>query len=119
MTSNNSKTCFVTIGATASFAGLVKDVLSKPFFQALEAQGYTDLLVQYGQDGQELFDSCLTVAKNTESGSVIDVTGFALDKQGLGKYMAQAKGARTGGHEGVVISHAGTWSPGVRMAPAY
>ena len=107
MASPNSKTCFVTIGATASFEGLIKDVLSEHFFQALEAQGYTDLLVQYGQDGQQLFDSCITAAKNTECGSVINVTGFALDKQGLQKYMLQARASQNGGSEGVVISHAG------------
>ncbi|EME46670.1 glycosyltransferase family 1 protein [Dothistroma septosporum NZE10] len=108
MTPNNNKTCFVTIGATASFAGLIEDVISEHFFRALEVQGYTDLLVQYGQDGQELYESCIAAAKNTESGSVIKVTGFALDKQGLERYMIQAKGSRNEGHEGVVISHAGS-----------
>lgn len=108
MTSSH-KTCFVTIGATASFSGLIKTVLSGDFFQALESQGYTDLLVQYGQDGEELFNSCVTEAKNTESGSVLQVHGFALDKAGLRNYMLQARGGKDG-QEGVVISHAGMLS---------
>ncbi|KAK4504159.1 hypothetical protein PRZ48_005075 [Zasmidium cellare] len=104
---STSKTCFVTIGATASFSGLVKAVLSAEFFQALESQGYTELLVQYGQDGEELFNTCVTEAKNTESGSVLKVHGFPLDKAGLTRYMTQARGGKDG-QEGVVISHAGS-----------
>ena len=102
-----SKTCFVTIGATASFSGLIKGVLQHDFLEALETQGYTDLLVQYGKDGQELFDSHITRAKNSESGSVLNITGFTIDKAGLAKYMKQAKGGNGGGQEGVVVSHAG------------
>lgn len=103
----SSKTCFVTVGATASFSGLVKGVLQHDFLEALENQGYTDLLVQYGEDGQKLFDSLITTAKNSESGSVLNIKGFTIDKAGLAKYMRQAKGI-DGGQEGVVISHAGT-----------
>lgn len=103
-----SKTCFVTIGATASFSGLVRGVLQHDFLEALEKQGYTDLLVQYGKDGQELFDSCITAAKNSESGSFLRIAGFTIDKAGLAKYMKQAKGGN-GNQEGVVISHAGEW----------
>ncbi|KAM3425005.1 UDP-N-acetylglucosamine transferase subunit ALG13 [Cercospora zeina] len=103
----SSKTCFVTIGATASFSGLVKGVLQQDFLEALEQQGYTDLLVQYGEDGQKLFDSLITSAKNSESGSVLNIKGFTIDKAGLAKYMKQAKGG-DGGQEGVVISHAGS-----------
>ncbi|KAF7188525.1 UDP-N-acetylglucosamine transferase subunit alg13 [Pseudocercospora fuligena] len=106
MAISNRKTCFVTIGATASFSGLIKGVLSPDFLEALEKQEYTDLLVQFGQDGQELFNEHITAAKNSESGSLISITGFALDKAGLGRYMRQAKGV--GAREGVVISHAGS-----------
>ncbi|PPJ54766.1 hypothetical protein CBER1_04017 [Cercospora berteroae] len=103
----SSKTCFVTIGATASFSGLVKGVLQQDFLEALERQGYTDLLVQYGEDGQRLFDSLIAPAKNSESGSILNIKGFTIDKAGLAKYMKQAKGV-DGGQEGVVISHAGS-----------
>jgi len=98
-----SKTCFVTIGATASFPALVKAVLSAQFLSALQSQGYTELLVQYGQDGgKELYESSMQQAKATVQSSGVKVSGFELDKAGLGKYMRQA---RQGG--GVVISHAG------------
>lgn len=96
------KTCFVTIGATASFHPLIQAALSAPFLSALQTHGYTDLLIQYGQDdGQRLFDAYLQTAKTNGSLSAISVSGFALDKAGLGKYMRKAS-------NGVVISHAGT-----------
>lgn len=102
------KACFVTIGATAPFSSLIQAVLQHDFLDALEKQGYTDLLLQYGTDGQDLFDSHLTAAKNSESGSVLNITGFTIDKAGLAKYMQQAKGGNgTGRQEGVVVSHAG------------
>lgn len=104
------KTCFVTIGATASFSSLIRAVLSADFFQALELHGYTELLVQYGKDGQKLYEENVTAAVNTESGSVLQVNGFALDKAGLQRYMLQAKGSKNASEEGVVISHAGTLS---------
>ncbi|KAK5112719.1 hypothetical protein LTR62_003817 [Meristemomyces frigidus] len=97
-----SKTCFVTIGATASFAALVKAVLSTPFLAALKQQGYEELLVQYGEEGKALYDSAVSTAQ----GSGVKISGFGIDKAGLGRYMRQARGKD--GKEGVVISHAGS-----------
>lgn len=99
------KTCFVTIGATASFATLVQSVLTSPFLSALKQHGYTDLLVQYGAEGKEMFERAEKLGNAAASG--VNVKGFDLDPAGLGKHMKVAKGAR-GAQEGVVISHAGT-----------
>ncbi|KAI6853006.1 hypothetical protein KC343_g10540 [Hortaea werneckii] len=108
MATSSPKTCFVTIGATASFAALIRSALSSDTLSALSKLGYTDLVVQYGQDGKELFDSAMQQVK-TAGGSNVNVTGFDLDKAGLGKYMRQAKGGGSrGGQEGVVVSHAGS-----------
>ncbi|RMZ12844.1 hypothetical protein D0860_02776, partial [Hortaea werneckii] len=102
------KTCFVTIGATASFAALIRSALSSDTLSALDKLGYTDLVVQYGQDGKELFEGAMQQVK-TAGSSNVNVTGFDLDKAGLGKYMRQAKGGGSrGGQEGVVVSHAGS-----------
>jgi len=107
--SSSPKTCFVTIGATASFAALIRSALSPDTLSALGKLGYTDLVVQYGQDGQELFDSAMQQVKTAGSSSNVNVTGFDLDQAGLGKYMRQAKGGGArGGQEGVVVSHAGS-----------
>ena len=104
----SQKTCFVTIGATASFERLIESVLKPDFVKALEEQGYTDLLVQYGEGGKDLYEVYeYQVPKDT---TTLKITGFDLDKAGLGKYMRQAKAAgasNKGASEGVVISHAG------------
>ncbi|KAI7334675.1 hypothetical protein KC354_g17948, partial [Hortaea werneckii] len=109
--SSSPKTCFVTIGATASFAALIRSALSSDTLSALSRQGYTDLVVQYGQDGKELFDAAMQQVKTAATSSHVNITGFDLDKAGLGKYMRQAKGSGSrgaGGQEGVVVSHAGS-----------
>jgi beta-1,4-N-acetylglucosaminyltransferase len=106
MAPSSGKTCFVTIGATASFVGLIKAALAPDFLSALESHGYTHLLVQYGRDGKALFDSYIGSLDKIN----IHIDGFDLDKSGLSKYMLQAKGGRnTGLPEGVVVSHAGKW----------
>lgn len=104
------KTCFVTIGATASFTGLIKAVLAPDFCKALESQEYTHLLVQYGQDGKELFELCLQQSQDLGTLSSLQIGGFAIDPSGLRQYMIQAKGRHTKppAAEGLVISHAGS-----------
>lgn len=113
----STKLCFLTVGATASFSALIEAAVSPPFLAALEAQGYTELSVQYGQDGKNLFEKCKAAAQSTSP--KVKVTGFDLDKLGLGKHMRRAKGGSGGTKEaveGVVISHAGTFRPGVTNA---
>ncbi|KAK5685570.1 N-acetylglucosaminyldiphosphodolichol N-acetylglucosaminyltransferase catalytic subunit alg13 [Elasticomyces elasticus] len=102
----STKTCFVTVGATASFHDLVKGVLVPSFLKALQSHNYTDLVVQYGVDGKQTFDSAMKAAGS----SGIQISGFELEKAGLGKYMRLAKGSGKEAQEGVVISHAGSGS---------
>jgi beta-1,4-N-acetylglucosaminyltransferase len=99
----SSKLCFLTIGATASFSALIEAAVSPAFLSALESQGYTELSVQYGQEGKQLFEKCRAVAPGNLN---LKVTGFDLDRSGLGRHMRRAKGAKDAS-EGVVISHAG------------
>lgn len=113
MAEKPQKTCFVTIGATASFDALVKAVLSPTFCQALELQNYTILLIQYGRGGQGLYEKCLSDLK-AASNTKLSISGFDLDMNGLAQYMKAAKGLpsinppTTTSTEGVVISHAGS-----------
>jgi len=101
-----SKLCFLTVGATASFSALIEAAISPAFLAALESQGYTELSVQYGQDGKQLFEKCKATAQSTSS--KVKVTGFDLDRLGLGKHMRRAKGGSGNeSMEGVVVSHAG------------
>jgi hypothetical protein len=99
----SSKLCFLTVGATASFSALIEAAVSPTFLTALESQGYTELSVQYGQDGKPLFEKCRSIAQGS---SKLKVTGFDLDKTGLARHMRRAKGGKDA-TEGVVISHAG------------
>jgi beta-1,4-N-acetylglucosaminyltransferase len=99
----SSKLCFLTVGATASFSALIEAAVSPAFLTALDSQGYTELSVQYGQDGKQLFEKCKSVAQGS---SKLKVTGFDLDRAGLGRHMRRAKGVKDA-VEGVVISHAG------------
>ena len=105
-TMTSTKLCFLTVGATASFSALIEAAVSPAFLAALEAQGYTELSIQYGQDGKQLFEKCKAAAQSKSPN--VKVTGFDLDKLGLGKHMRRAKGGSTKESvEGVVISHAG------------
>lgn len=108
--SKPSKTCFVTIGATASFSALIKAVLSKDFCKALQSHKYTDLLIQYGKDGKTLYEQSLSLnEEDFQGGSQLNISGFDIDMAGLGRYMRQAKGTGVkGAVDGVVVSHAGS-----------
>ena len=101
------KVCFATIGATASFASLIHAVLSPSFLHTLSQNNYTELIVQYGADGEPPYTSRLQAINDTHG---VKVSGFGLDQRGLSAYMALAKGVEEGGSEGVVISHAGVHS---------
>jgi beta-1,4-N-acetylglucosaminyltransferase len=103
------KVCFVTIGATASFSSLIRATVSSSFCHSLEQNQYTDLVVQYGADGDALFQSLLQDIVSSEQGSIINVSGFGLDTNGLDEYMKLAKTGGSGsGAEGLVVSHAGS-----------
>lgn len=111
-----TKTCFVTVGATVPFDGLIKAVLEPNFLRSLRDAEYTDLQVQHGYDDEDnLFSRLSSQADISEfcRSSTLTLTGFSFDKAGLGKYMRGAKGVapRSPGTdnavEGAVISHGG------------
>ncbi|KAI9853894.1 MAG: N-acetylglucosaminyldiphosphodolichol N-acetylglucosaminyltransferase catalytic subunit alg13 [Vezdaea acicularis] len=105
-----SRTCFVTIGATASFNDLLSNVLKPKFLEALRGAGYTDLLLQYGTEGKTIFEKFLEDEKLGKNYNCnLRINGFAFNKKGLGQEMRAAKG-ENGAAEGVVISHAGSGS---------
>lgn len=110
----NSKICFVTVGATASFDGLLKTVLEGPFLEALHDANYSGLTIQYGQgEGKRLFDGFVSAKGNEVKQRLgIELSGFDFNTEGLGQDMQRAKGGETGSGaaEGLVISHAGQQS---------
>ena len=104
------KRCFVTVGATASFFGLIEEVLSEPFLTALLDQGYNDLRIQYGKGGQKLFEDHVWLLSN-DIKSKITISGFEYDKNGLLPEMQAAKrdykSSPYPGLVGCAVSHAG------------
>lgn len=107
MVERTPRTCFVTIGATARFDSLIQAALSPPFLQSLYASGYTDLVLQHGAEGSQIYNDFIAANEAGSEGRYgLDISGFDFNKRGLGSEMQAAKG-RAGAAEGVVISHAG------------
>jgi beta-1,4-N-acetylglucosaminyltransferase len=105
------RTCFVTIGATATFHSLVAAALSSDFLHALHEHGFTNLLIQYGQGSRLYEDFTQLNPPESEGRHDLVIEGFNFNKRGLDSELQLAKGARSRSHgparEGVVISHAG------------
>jgi beta-1,4-N-acetylglucosaminyltransferase len=99
------KLCFVTIGATASFNPLIAATLAPSFLKSLASAGYTHLLLQYGKEGQKIFQERAVDDANAEDVG-ISIDGFDFKQEGLEECMKAAKGGNSA-EEGVVISHAG------------
>ena len=99
--------CFITIGATAKFDSLIAAALSLSFLQALENSGYTDLVLQHGNEGGRIYNDFITANPVGNGGRCgLEISGFDFKAQGLGKEMRAAKGGN-GWAEGLIISHAG------------
>ncbi|OJD22526.1 hypothetical protein ACJ73_06126 [Blastomyces percursus] len=108
--SKQAKLCFVTVGATAPFNALVLEVLGEPFLEALKANNYTDLRIQYGQMGAAAFQEF-----NQRDGSMVkeryglNLTGFDFNLTGLKSEMLAVKADDSANKaEGLVVSHAGS-----------
>ncbi|EOD43149.1 putative udp-n-acetylglucosamine transferase subunit alg13 protein [Neofusicoccum parvum UCRNP2] len=103
------KICFVTIGATATFDALITACTQPDFLCALHREGYTDLLVQYGNN-RKLWKEAVAANDSLDRHGV-EVSGFSFRESGITAQMQLAKGdPRDGSQEGVIISHAGSGS---------
>jgi beta-1,4-N-acetylglucosaminyltransferase len=111
-TEHGGRTCFVTVGATASFINLVQAVLEQRFLKKLSSLGYSHLRVQYGKDGESTVAKSLGLERITSEhlGNFcgIDIVGFEFKPEGVTKDMARARGYAK--PEGVVISHGGRFA---------
>lgn len=105
----HSRTCFVTVGATAAFPALIEAVISPSFLSALEERNYTHLLVQYSKEGKTLYDRCLQDVSTSDLPTTLQINGFDIDPQGLKQHILRAKGhGNPTADSGLVISHAGS-----------
>jgi hypothetical protein len=101
------KYCFVTVGATAPFNRLLFEILSKSFLSSLRKKGYTDVRVQYGDEGKLIFDEFITINEpDSEERSGLNITGFGFSSDGMTEEMLLAK-ADDGRSDGLIICHAG------------
>jgi beta-1,4-N-acetylglucosaminyltransferase len=115
----SAKRCFVTIGATAPFNSLIKEVLGIDFIRELQRAGYTELRIQYGDhEGEAIFKARKDELKTfLEADINVDITGFGFDRTGLNNEIAAVKG-HSAETEGMVISHAGESSSLILGEPA-
>lgn len=109
--SQPTKLCFVTVGATASFEPLLRAVLDQSFLLALQQSDYTHLLVQYGKDGQAVLDSFIAQHPIGSPGRHgIEIAGFDFNQAGLVEEMRMAKEDQASNQRGgMIVSHAGVW----------
>lgn len=103
------KVCFVTIGATAPFDALLSNVLAQPFLDTLKTHGYTTLLIQYGKEGQAIFDAFTKINSPGSPGRCdLDIKGFGFKNEGLVQEMRSTKANPSQNVvEGMILSHAG------------
>lgn len=105
------KICFVTVGATASFNALIQEVLEEPFLQALKANRYSDLILQWGQHGGPIYKEFMEKnGADLKSKYGLRVTGFDFNVAGLKReLLATQEKPKANRREGVVISHSGKY----------
>ncbi|KAI0855230.1 hypothetical protein F4860DRAFT_41763 [Xylaria cubensis] len=103
-----SRTAFVTIGATAGFRSLLREVVSPKFLSTLRSLNFTDLVVQCGPD-LDYFDTIRPDQTQTSSDVKIAAFPYAPDLKQHYLQASQSDGDDDYGKRdrGVIISHAG------------
>lgn len=98
------KLCFVTVGATAPFGKLLKAVLNSEFLETLAKRQYTDLLIQYGEDGEKIYEDFLVSGMSCHG---IRLRGFGF-KRSIEQDMIMTTGREAKGQKrGLIVCHAG------------
>ncbi|KAL1903263.1 N-acetylglucosaminyldiphosphodolichol N-acetylglucosaminyltransferase catalytic subunit alg13 [Sporothrix stenoceras] len=110
--------CFVTVGATASFIKLLRDVLEPRFLDCLGGRGFDELIVQTGPDHEWALKEIEALGQqtNTSDGGkrtrwpTIDVISYTKDMHSM---MLPCRGETSKTKRrlpGAMISHAGSGS---------
>jgi beta-1,4-N-acetylglucosaminyltransferase len=112
------KLCFVTVGATASFEKLLEQVLSSKFLETLAERHYTHLLIQYGKNGEKIYQSFLD---SEQSHHGVTLGGFDFKPTIEREMMMTAERENRQQERGLIICHAGMTysivSPGIILLP--
>lgn len=104
-----TKTCFVTVGATASFNALLAEVLEDSFLSALSKQGFTDLRLQCGKDGITLWAQfAQEYSPDHPRRHGLEISAFDFNVKGLDGELMELKADDVLNRvDGLVVSHAG------------
>ncbi|PYI12272.1 UDP-N-acetylglucosamine transferase subunit alg13 [Aspergillus sclerotiicarbonarius CBS 121057] len=106
------KVCFITVGATASFHLLIQSILEDEFLLALRRLDFTHLLIQFGKDGQSLWEAFQSrCPPGSEGRHGLEIDGFDFNQAGLDAEMRLTRASPSEGRTGgLIISHAGSGS---------
>ncbi|CAG7987446.1 unnamed protein product [Penicillium salamii] len=99
------KLCFVTVGATASFEKLLEQVLTPDFLQTLAERHYTHLLLQYGKDGEKIYNSFLDSGKSHHG---LILGGFDFKSSIEPEMIMTTEREKQEQQRGLIICHAGS-----------
>lgn len=88
---------FVTTGTTYPYKKLIQTALSPQVLEHFESLGYTDIVIQFGNGGQDVYEQGL---ENARKYPKLTVTGFTLSDE-IHMYIKQSD---------LIISHGGTGS---------
>jgi beta-1,4-N-acetylglucosaminyltransferase len=99
------KLCFVTVGATASFEKLIEQVLTSSFLEILAERHYTHLLIQYGKDGDKIYQRFLD---SNQSHHGVTLGGFDFKTSIEDEMMMTVEREQRQQERGLIICHAGT-----------
>lgn len=110
--------CFVTVGATASFIKLLRDILEPGFLDCLGERGFDELIVQTGPDHDWVLKQVESLGQGTNildsdkraRWPTIEVLSYTTNMQSL---MLPCRGETSKTRQrlpGAVISHAGSGS---------
>ncbi|KAJ5871431.1 Glycosyl transferase family 28 C-terminal [Penicillium soppii] len=99
------KLCFVTVGATASFEKLIEQVLTSSFLEILAERHYTHLLIQYGKDGDKIYQRFLD---SNQSHHGVTLGGFDFKPSIEDEMMMTVEREQRQQERGLIICHAGT-----------
>ncbi|KAJ5349770.1 hypothetical protein N7541_007497 [Penicillium brevicompactum] len=99
------KLCFVTVGATASFEALLEQVLTSEFLETLADRDYTHLLLQYGKDGEKIYNNFL---QSGVSHHGLTLGGFDFKPSIEPEMVMTTEREKPPQERGLVICHAGS-----------
>jgi len=108
-----SKTCFVAVGATTTFPALIQSVISSSFLTELNKLRYTNLIIQYGEKGDGIFQDCIDNVMIEEKKAIKGIEqelGLSAESAGISTIEIQSGSPKKeildhkGGHNSIIVN---------------